>query len=419
MRPPAPIPFDDALRLLREAALAHARHRLAELGAGAVQQVDTARSGGRVLARGVPAPMPLPGFDNAAMDGYALRAADLGLASAEGLAIAGERFAGVAMPLRLDAGTCVRITTGARLPAGADTVVPREIAAEGQGRMRVTEAVSPGAHVRLAGEDVAAGACLAAAGSVLDAARIALLAAAGVATVEVVRPPLVALLVTGDELRDPASTLVDGEIHDSNTPMLTQLFARAGIKVACMPPLPDDPAAIRAALLDAAAKHDLVVTCGGASVGERDFVPQLAADTGTLHFWRVRVRPGMPVLCASVGGALLVGLPGNPVSAFCGFHAFVRPALDVLGGRTEGPSLLHARLDAPLSKSHDRHELRRGLLRCGADAVLHVSLHPQQGSHQLSGVAGSNALVHLPAECRALDAGALVAVEPYGAILAG
>jgi molybdopterin molybdotransferase len=209
-----------------------------------------------------------------------------------------------------------------------------------------------------------------------------------------------------------------GKIHDSNTPMLSRLFAEAGIEVACLPPLRDDPAVIRAALLDASAKHDLVVTCGGASVGERDFVPRLAADAGTLHFWRVRVRPGMPVLCASIGDALLVGLPGNPVSAFCGFHAFVRPALELLGGRTDGPSPLHARLDAPLSKSHDRHELRRGLLRCAADGMLQVSLHPHQGSHQLSGIAGSNALVHLPAECRGLDAGALVAVQPYGAILA-
>lgn len=419
VKPPAPIPFDQARRLLREAALVHLRQRLESGGAGAVEQLAIGRAGGRVLAQAVAASAPLPGFDNAAMDGFALRGADLGHAAAAGLAIVGERFAGPVERLHLGPGTCARITTGAMLPVGADTVVPRENVEEIEGVMRVSTPVPAGAHVRMAGEDVAIGDCLAAAGTVLDAARLALLAAAGVATVTVARPPRVALLVTGDELRDPATALGPGEIHDSNTPMLGQLFAEAGIEVARLPPLPDDPTTIRAALLDAAVQHDLVVTCGGASVGERDFLPQLAAGAGTRHFWRVRVRPGMPMLCASVAGALLIGLPGNPVSAFCGFLAFVRPALAVLGGRGEVPALLHARLDTPLSKAHDRHELRRGLLRCAPDGTLHVGLHPHQGSHQLSGIAGSNALVHLPPECRALDAGALVAVEPYGAILAG
>ena len=419
MKPPAPIAFHEARRVLREAALAQLRQRLESGGAGAVEQLAIGRAGGRVLAQAVTSAAPLPGFDNAAMDGFALRGADLEHAAAEGLAIVGERFAGPAERLHVAPRTCARITTGAMLPAGTDTVVPRENVEEIQGVMRLTTPVPAGAHVRRAGEDVAIGECLAAAGTVLDAARLALLAAAGVATVSVAMRPRVALLVTGDELRDPASALGPGEIHDSNTPMLGQLFAEAGIEVARLPPLPDDPTTIRAALLDAAAHHDLVVACGGASVGERDFLPRLAADAGTLHFWRVRVRPGMPVLCASMAGALLVGLPGNPVSAFCGFHAFVRPALAVLGGRSEPPALLHARLDAPLTKAHDRHELRRGLLRCAPDGTLHVVPHQRQGSHQLSGIAGSNALVHLPPESRALAAGTLVAVEPYGAILGG
>ena len=416
MKAPTPIAFDDALRRLQQVAEGHARAR--SLQSGATETIALTSAYGRVLHGAASARAPLPGFTNAAMDGFALRAADLALAADAGLEIAGAQFAGPATANGCAPGRCIRITTGAPLPAGADTVVPREVVNESGNRMRLTEPMAAGANVRRAGEDVAAGAQIAAPGQVLQAADIALLAAAGVASVEVARAPRIALLVSGDELRPPAAELVRGAIHDSNTPMLASLFAGSGTPVSTSATVPDEPTRIAELLGSMAASHDLVVACGGASVGERDYLPELADALGSVHFWRVRVRPGMPVLCASIADALLLVLPGNPVSAFCMFHAFVRPALDRLHGRTQPRERLHARLAQALDKQHDRHELRRGSVSCDAEGVLRVVLHPRQGSHQLSGVSASNALVHVPADCRSLAADAPVLVEPYGAILA-
>ncbi|HET6604192.1 MAG TPA: gephyrin-like molybdotransferase Glp [Xanthomonadaceae bacterium] len=407
MKPPPPIAFADALA--RITSVGAARRLPAE-------EVTIGHALGRVLASAPLSLVDVPGFANAAMDGFALRLADLA-AAPDGLPVQGVRHAGAEGPVALAPGRCLRITTGALLPEGADAVVPLEQAQMSGDRMRPEATPAAGAHIRYAGEDYRLGQAIAEAGTQVDAPIVAAAAASGIACVHVHRAPRVAVVVTGDELRPAGARLEPGQIHDSNGPLLAALLAGEGI--AAMPVLhaADRHEAVASALEQACAGADLVLCCGGASVGERDLLPGLLAEAGRLHFWRVSMKPGMPVVFAECGAALVLALPGNPVSVFATFLALVRPALDALQGRTQPRERLRALLDEPVDKRHGRHELRRGLLRCDGAGIVRVRAHPAQGSHQLHGVVQSNGLIHLPADLARVEAGEPVEVDRYGAIL--
>jgi molybdopterin molybdotransferase len=275
----------------------------------------------------------------------------------------------------------------------------------------------PGANVRRAGSDVESGDAIFDPGTTLGSAALGLIAALGLASVPVARRPSVAVFTSGDELRPLGSALGEGEIHDSNRVLLQALLAEEGIETLSWPALPDDAERIRAALSDAAEAYDLILTCGGVSAGEKDLLPQLLRDHGRTHFWKVRMRPGMPVLFGQWGQALLLGLPGNPVSVLATFRRLVVPLLDALQGRADRAPPLYARLLECVAKSNARLEFRRARLSCDGSGQLGVRPHPAAGSHQQRGAAESNALMILPEDCRELDVGALVEVEPYGAIL--
>lgn len=372
-----------------------------------------ARAHGRVLAGEVRARIAVPGFDNSAMDGFALRHADL--AAGDGwLDLRGEQFAGGPAAPPPGPGGCVRITTGAPLPEGTDTVLIKEQAEVVDGRVRALADPGPGRHVRRRGEDVEEGALLATAGQRLTPARLALLAAQGIEAVEVVRPPTVAVFCTGDELVEPGMPLGPGQIYNSNRELLMGLLRAEGLEPVAWPTLPDDPAVVESALRHAGEAFDLVLTCGGVSAGEKDPLPELLHRRGRVHFWKVRMRPGMPVLLAdggTLGPALFLCLPGNPVSVLATFVTLARPLLDGLQGR--GPrAAWRARLSAPWDKRHERREFLRGRLSCDAEAALRVEPDPADGSHRMRAAADADVLIVLPEGVRSYPAGSVVEVLP-------
>ncbi len=374
----------------------------------AIQRVD-----GRVLAQAVTAQFPLPRFDNSRMDGFAVRSADLAADAPTTLTLAGEQFAGPDAGLVLQAGQCARITTGAPLPGGADAVVMKELVQLQGDQVTVPPGILAGNDIRRAGEDVQAGQQVLHAGQVLTPARVSLAAALGHAELAIQPRPTVAVFSTGDELAEPGMALKPGQIYDSNRALLMGLLRQLGLEPVAWPRLPDDPQRVEMALRDAAGAFDVVITAGGVSAGEKDLLPGLLQAHGQVHFWKVKIKPGMPVLFGTLEQALLLGLPGNPVSVLATFLVLGRPLLDALQGRAEPRPRLTARLACAWNKSHERLELLRGRLRCSDEGVLLVEPNPAQASHQLRGAADSDALIVLEAGARAYPAGTPVPVLPY------
>lgn len=405
---PIRIGFDEAAGILA---------RIAAASMLPIESIAPAQGLGRVLAEDVQALAPFPAFDNSAMDGFAVLASDL--ATTDALALAGEQFAGATLPLQAGQGRCIRITTGAPLPEGADAVVMKEEADVQGDRVHFRSKVQAGQHVRRAGEDVRQGDVILSAGDVLTPAALSLAVAVGRDSLRVHRRPTVALFTTGDELRPAGTPLAPGEIHDSNRVLLQALLQAEGYQPVAWPVLPDDPARIAAALGDAAAAFDVVITCGGVSAGEKDHLPAWLAAHGDVHFWKVRMRPGMPVLAGRVGDCQVLGLPGNPVSVFATWLTLGRPFLDALQGRRLPRPRLRARLVLPVQKRHDRLEFLRGRLHCDADGCLRVTPNPADGSHRLRAAAEADCLLLLPEGAGAWDAGQVVDVLPLSPSIGG
>lgn len=396
------IPFDEAADLIDRVA---AQRRLPP------ERLALARTHGRILARDIHAPIAQPPFDNSAMDGYALRRADLDGETA--LRLAGEQFAGRTLGLRVEPGTCVRITTGAPLPEGADTVVIREVVRVEGDRIVIPEGIKQGANVRRAGEDLRAGDGVLQAGQVLTPARVASAASVGIDALDVSTRPTVAVFTTGDELVPPGLPLAPGEIHDSNRELLMGLLRADGFEPTAWPTLPDVSERVESMLRDAASSFDVVITCGGVSAGEKDLVPALLEAHGRMHFWKVRMKPGMPLLFGTLDRALLLGLPGNPVSVFATYATLGRRLLDGLQGRTEARRQWRARLTAPIEKPHVRREFQRGRLEAGEDGTLRVHPDAATGSHRLHAAAMADALIVVPDGPQSLAEGDVVDVLPY------
>ncbi len=401
---PTRISYETALSIVREIA----GQRRLESERVAIKRVD-----GRVLAQDVVAPIASPAFDNSRMDGFALHHADLDPAGDVSLRIAGAQFAGPALDLVVRPGECVRITTGAPIPRNADTVIIKEDVREHEGWITVAGGVKAGADIRRAGEDVQIGDEVLQAGSVLSPARIGLAAALGVAELAVSRRPTVAVFTTGDELVEPGLALAPGQVYNSNRELLMGLLRAEGLEPVAWPTLPDDPVRIEAALRDAASAFDVVITCGGVSAGEKDHLPTLLREQGTIHFWKVKMKPGMPVLFGEMGRALFLALPGNPVSVLATFLGLGRGLLDGLQGRAEPRARRFAKLATRWSKSHERLEFLRGRLEYGGDAVLRVLPNPADASHRLRGAAESDALIVLAEESREYEADDIVEVLTY------
>jgi molybdopterin molybdotransferase len=396
--------FEEALALLAGFA---ANRRLP------IERIATARTHGRVLATDIDAPIALPPFDNSAMDGFAFRHADLGVESPTTFRLASEQFAGRDRGLRVGQGECIRITTGAPMPAGTDTVAVLENVVVDGDRVRIAADTPAGANVRRAGEDVRTGTRVLERGHALTPARVAIAASLGIDQLEVSARPTVAVFTTGDELVEPGVPLRPGEIYNSNRELLLGLLRAEGLEPTAWPTLPDDPARVRSSLLDAASSFDLVLTCGAVSAGARDHIPALLQEHGRVHFWKVRMKPGMPVLFGELERALFLGLPGNPVSVLATWLTLGRALTDGVQGRTESRRSMRARLTAPIDKRHARREFMRGRLHVDDDGILRVAPDPATGSHRLLAAARSDALIVVGEGAMQLPADSVVDVLPY------
>jgi molybdopterin molybdotransferase len=363
-----------------------------------VQRVALDQALGRVLATDIRSPMNLPAWDNSAMDGYALRAADLPAAGGY-LTLAGRIAAGQASNNPLQPGQAVRIFTGAPLPPGADTVVPQESCRVAGERVWLPP-VNDGDHVRKEGEEVRRGDLLLRAGKRLRAQELGLLAGAGIARMEVYRPLQVGLLSSGDELREPGEALAPGQIYNSNRHSLAALLRGWGMEVHDYGAMPDKLLASRQALSLAAAECDVLLTSGGVSVGEEDHLKQAIEALGSVDLWRLAIQPGKPLAFGEVAGKPWIGLPGNPSAALITALIVVRPFLFRAQGMDEVipvPLQLPAGFDWP--KPNRRRQYLRAKLVPGADGSLCVELHPQQSSAMLAAACWADGLAVV--ECQA------------------
>ena len=383
------MPLDEALRTLLDYAQP----------LGRTETVKLLDADGRVLARDCVAALNVPALDNAAMDGWALRAADV--QGAGTVLPVSARIAAGQHGQPLAAGSAARIFTGAPVPEGADSVVQQEHTEtldEGA-RVRFLKAVKLGQHVRRAGEDVQRGACVLRAGERLTPAAIGMAASLGLAQLEVAQRPRVALLCTGDELREPGSVppqeLPPGALYNSNRYALHLLLRRLGCEVRDLGHVPDGRAATQEALARAAEGCDLIITSGGVSVGEEDHVRAAVQQLGELHFWRLAIKPGKPFAFGRVQGAHFIGLPGNPVSSYVTFLLLVRPFVLRLAGAAElaPPALtLRAAFDWKAGE-------RREFLRVRRTAAGSVELFANQGSGVLTSLHWADGLLDVPAGC--------------------
>ncbi|MXW64122.1 MAG: molybdopterin molybdotransferase MoeA [Bacteroidetes bacterium SB0662_bin_6] len=370
------------------------------------------RALGKTLGRPVAAAENIPPFDNSAMDGFAVRAQDVP-APGVCLPLAGEISAGCSDTHPLAPGTCVRIMTGAPLPEGANAVIPIEVAEVHAEENSVTflKAASPGDHVRSAGQDMPRGRTVLEAGNVLSPADIAVLASLGQVQVPIARPPEVSIVTTGNELIEPSEALRPGKIRNANGPALAAQIATAGGQVYGQFHARDTREAVRNAL-EAACKGDMLVISGGVSVGDYDFVKEVLEDMGlSMLFWRVRQRPGKPLVFGLLGDIPVFGLPGNPVSSAVCFEAYVRPALAGMLGRQDTlPRLESAVLGKDIPKKRGLHHFVPGRARWTERRLIVAPAGPQ-GSHIVSSLALADGLIHLPESLDEAPAGMPVSFE--------
>jgi molybdopterin molybdotransferase len=353
---------------------------------------------GRVLAQDVISPISVPPHDNSAMDGYAFAGSQLRGDSALTLEVIGTAFAGKAWQGSAGPGQCVKIMTGAIMPAGLDTVAPQELVQlDAGGHVAVPpKLLRAGDNRRLKGEDLQQGRAALLAGTRLGPAACGLVASLGLGMVSVRRRLRVAYFSTGDEILSLGEPLREGAVYDSNRYTVFGMLTRLGCEVIDMGVVRDDPALLEAAFTTAATKADAIITSGGVSVGEADYTKAMMRKLGDVAFWRIAMRPGRPMAVGRIGNSILFGLPGNPVAVMVTFLAFVRPALlRMMGCAAAQMPLLKARSVEAIRKKAGRTEYQRGLVATAADGTLEVRTTGNQGSGVLSSMAQANGLIVL------------------------
>jgi molybdopterin molybdotransferase len=400
--------LDDALAIIRETVRP----------VGGDETVPVAQALGRCLAADVIAPRALPPFDNTAVDGYAFRHLDIAPVGPVRLRLYGESAAGVPFLDLLPKGAAIRISTGAVLPSGADTVAMQEDTQPDGDAILIDPVPAKAANVRFAGGDIRVGQTALPAGHRLRPQDVALLHALGVAEVTVKRRLRVAIASTGTELRETGATLEAGQIIETNAAMLAQSLANFPADVTVLDPLPDDRALTEAALARASKAYDLIVTTGGVSVGDHDHVRPALASQGTVHFWRLALRPGKPVVFGQVGDAAMLGLPGNPVSALVTFLMVALPVVKALLGAPDSPAPgFIVPLADGLTKSPKLREFPRARL-VWADGIPRVALYADQSSNLLTSLAWADGILDIPVGVSELKAGDNVMYRPFAALLA-
>lgn len=403
----------------RSLTVEEARSRMASAMAPVAgwESVPVRSALGRVLYADVIAPFDVPAHDNSAMDGYALRSADLLPGGETRLVVVGTALAGGAFSGVVGVGQAVRIMTGAVMPRGADTVVEQEVVRLEEGAVFIPTGRKAGENLRLAGEDLARGQPALSAGKRVGPAELGLIASLGYGEVAVRRPLRVAFFSTGDELASIGKPLAPGEVYDSNRYTLFGLLTRLGADILDMGVVRDDPAAMETAFQTAAAQADVILTSGGVSVGDADFVKDMAARLGEVNFWKIAIKPGRPMAFGRIGRTWLFGLPGNPVAVMVTYLQLVQDALLALSGANP-----QARPQFPvpaafsMKKKPGRREFPRGEL-FQQDGQWRVRLAGQQGSGVLRSMSEANCLIVLPEEQGNVAPGDTVLVQPFEGLL--
>ncbi len=383
------------------------------------EPVPVAATLGRILAADIVSTMNVPAHTNSAMDGYALSGSDIPARGTGELEVIGTAFAGRPYLSTVARGQCVRIMTGAPLPPGTDTVVMQErVGQRGDRIIRIDGNLKAGDNVRQAGEDIREGQTVLAAGRRLMPADIGLIASLGIAEVAVHRPLRVAIFSTGDELRPVDERLGPGDVHDSNRYTLRGMLQRLGAQIKDVGIVRDTPEHTRAAFQAAAAGQDAIISSGGVSVGEADFVKPVLSELGHAEFWKVAMKPGRPLTFGRVRGAVFFGLPGNPVSVMVTFYQFVQPALRRMMGETQGGELrLRATSASRLKKRPGRVEFQRGVLGQDEGGALVVRKTGMQGSGILTSMSHANCFIILPQDCAGVEIGDPVEVQPFAGLI--
>ena len=405
---------DDAQTLDQALARIHGAIRPVE----GFETVATRDALERVLYEALRSTVDVPAHTNSAMDGYALDGGQLPSEVERSFKVAGTAWAGRPFHGRAAAGECVRIMTGAPLPEGTDTIVMQErVRREGEHAI-IGPGHRRGEHVRPAGEDLRAGEVALEAGVHLRPAHLGLIASLGVAELRVRRRPRVAFFSTGDELAAGGEPLAAGQIYDSNRYTLFGMLRRLGVEIVDLGVVRDRREELERALLAAAAQADAIITSGGVSVGEADFVTETLERIGKIDFWTVAIKPGRPIAFGRIADALFFGLPGNPVSVMVTFYQLVRPALQWLMGlaKPEPPMLVTAVCESRLKKKPGRREFQRAILNRDRDGAYRVRAIGHQGSGVLRSMADANCFIVLPEDTGTLEAGSQVQVQPFAAL---
>lgn len=370
---------------------------------------------GRVLAEDVSSPIDVPSHTNSAMDGYAVRAADLPADGVAEFPVPGTSWAGRPWLTPIEPGQAVQIMTGGMMPEGADTVIMQEQVEREGDTVRIGTGHKPGQNVRAAGEDITTGATVFTAGKRLTSADIGVLASLGFAEVSVYRRPRVAFFSTGDELRGVGEPLGPGEIYDSNRYTLFAMLKRLDVEINDLGVVRDQRELIEQAFREAAASADAIITSGGVSVGEADFVKETLEALGSMSFWKIAMKPGRPVTYGHIDNAVFFGLPGNPVSVMVTFFQFVRAALLRMSGEVNPQPVytVFARTTTALRKRPGRYEFQRGVLQQSAPGEFTVRSAGAQGSGILRSMSEANCFIMLEPDQAGIEAGQPVLVQPF------
>ncbi len=374
--------------------------------------VDLKNALGRVLAEDVYAKVPSPPYKNSAMDGYAFCSQDINSAQDFCLKIVGTSWAGRPYLGEMNSGECLRIFTGALVPKALDSVVMQEQVTVSDNHVQFSLTTQPYQNIRQQGEDVALGSLVLEANKVLSVMDLALLASVGVNKISVKRKVKVVIFSTGDELQSLDQPLACGQIYDSNRYALQGLLSNPLYAVIDLGVVADDPLLLEASLIKAAQNSDVIVTTGGASVGDADYIKEILAKCGQVNFWKIAIKPGKPLAFGKIGDCHFFGLPGNPVAVIVTFQYLVEPALKKLAG---GEALKKLQIIATslstLKKSKGRQEYLRGILTQNSDGEFFVSSAGKQGSNILKSMSQANCYIVLPIECQGVNEGDKVRVD--------
>ncbi|MFV1985597.1 MAG: gephyrin-like molybdotransferase Glp [Thiohalomonadales bacterium] len=397
-----------------------ATDRIKELVASASQSLKVTertscrKAFGRIMAEDIIASSSTPPYDNSAMDGYAINAKDIPGANTATLNIVGTSWAGKPFNGKVNKGECIRIMTGAKMPQGADTVIMQEHVVKTENSITINTGHKAHQNVRYIGEDIKVGDTVLTAGKNIAAAELGIIASLGISEVTIYRKLRIAIFSTGDELRGIGESLEDGQIYDSNRYTLFGLLQKNYIELIDMGVIPDDRTKIETAFEQAASIADIIITSGGVSVGDADYVKEILEKMGSINFWKIAMKPGRPLAFGKINNTIFFGLPGNPVSVMATFSQFALPAIRALSGQNKTKNKTYqVKCTTELKKRAGRVDFQRGYLSSDEKGQLTVAVTGQQASHILSSMSHSNCFIILPSNTTHVAIDSMVEVQPF------